>query len=443
MAMLYTYRYWLFFGLFGAHIAIFWPGYLNPDSIGQYQQALNGVYDDHHPAMMSFVWGYLAKIHPGSGMMHVLQISLLYTGFYFIWRGACVFIDFKKSPWALLLIFLIPWLPQMVLYSVTVQKDNAFAFSFLAIGGVLAYFTATGKKMGGVCVFFLTILMMYGISVKYQAQFCAPVFMIWMGFLWTKSKPIWTRVLTTCVIGAAIYGAVGFINHKLVPETKKSHAWQYVKLFDLAAISRKINHDLIPEDNKTPSYTFDKLRDRFQENAVDPYIYTADNIVKKTTDPFKMDLLVRAWESAIWDHPILYLKHRMTNLAYCLGGRVGFSHYDAVMGAVVDPASSVYPILKSALGVIGYLVLSQLPIILLGIAYFVAAIVYWRQSVCARVMLGFTSISFIMLGIFFFMSMAGTPRYTYVSLVMIHACHVFALGLYRERQSVRSVQPQN
>lgn len=431
MHFLFAYRYGIFFALFLSHVALFWPGYLNPDSANQYAQALAGVYDDHHPAMMSFVWRYLAKVYPGPGMMHILQISLLYTALYFIWQASAVFIDFKKSPWLLLLIFLIPWLPQILPYSVTIQKDNAFAFSFLAVGAMLAYFTVTNQKIGILGVLFLSILMAYGISVKYQAQFCAPILIIWLGVLWAKSKPVWARMGSVMLIGMTVYGAVYSINHLLVPETRKSNAWQYVKLFDLAAISRQTNQDLIPTDNKTPRYTFNKLRDRFQENAVDPYIYSADNIFQKVGDPVKMDHLQNAWSSAVLHHPFLYMKHRMTNLAYCLIIRVGFTHYDAVMGRIIDPASSFYPVLKTIIGGMGYLVLSQLPIILLGIAYFAAGILYWRQSPCARILVGFTSISLIMLGIFLFMSMAGTPRYTYVSLVMMHACHLFAIGLYR------------
>ncbi|MGQ7385828.1 hypothetical protein ACTGVI_12405, partial [Streptococcus suis] len=42
--------------LFLASIALFWPGYVQYDSLGQYRQALSGSYEDWHPPVMAHLW---------------------------------------------------------------------------------------------------------------------------------------------------------------------------------------------------------------------------------------------------------------------------------------------------------------------------------------------------------------------------------------------------
>ena len=37
-----------------ANATLFWPGYFQPDSSGQYASALSGMYSDHHPPVDVF-----------------------------------------------------------------------------------------------------------------------------------------------------------------------------------------------------------------------------------------------------------------------------------------------------------------------------------------------------------------------------------------------------
>ena len=72
---LVRYRYHTLFLLFAVHATLFWPGILVPDSLSQYQEAMAGVYSDHHPPMMAFLWRYAAILLPGAGPMFLLQLG--------------------------------------------------------------------------------------------------------------------------------------------------------------------------------------------------------------------------------------------------------------------------------------------------------------------------------------------------------------------------------
>jgi len=423
--------------LFLINLALFWPGVMTPDSGSQYQQALSGVYSDHHPPMMSFLWHYLAKIYPGPGLIYFLQLTLLYLSLFITLKTTSIFTNFKKRPVLLFLIFFIPWWPQILLYAMQIQKDNFFAFSFFLVAAILANFTLTERKIKWPVILVLIILIIYGSSVKYQAQFCAPILLTWLSFLLRRSNKLLPKVLMTILVIIGILSGIHVINKILVPESQKSYSWQYVKLYDLAAISIGSEEDLIPGFNKTKYYSFNALKQKFQASAVDPYIFPEDSILKKSSVPLERDQLWMAWARAVTKHPFLYLKHRARNFGYCLMSRVGFEFFQQFLTHVVDSKSVIFAIIYPIMGLLGYIFLSQFPVVILGIAYFMASIIYWRKSKVAPIIFGFTSIAMLMLVIIFFMSMAGTPRYIYVSVVMIHACHLFVMRMYQEARVSR------
>jgi hypothetical protein len=72
---------------FTIFIVLFWPGLMSADSLTQYASVLSGVYNNHHPVMMSIVWQQLIKIHEGSGLMFVLHTSMLWTGVWIFYKS--------------------------------------------------------------------------------------------------------------------------------------------------------------------------------------------------------------------------------------------------------------------------------------------------------------------------------------------------------------------
>jgi hypothetical protein len=420
------------------HIVLPWPGQLFPDSIWQYEQAIAGHYNDHHPVLMSYLWGIMAKIHPGSGLMFLLQISMLYAGTFFTLRTSEMFLDTKKNPLLLLLVFTIPLWPFTFLASTHVVKDCHFAFSFFAVASFLACRTIQGRSLGWCSLLITTVVLLYGTGVKYQAQFCVPILLGWVGVLSVPSSlraKLLGRTLWVLAYGGIFYGAFGLIQHA-VPRTTPSHSWQLVKFFDLAAISVATDEDWIPSFNRRPNYSLAELKARFAPNTMDPYCTGDDRILDKTFDPAEQAELLAQWRRAIAAHPWIYLKHRSTNLFYGLIGRPDFHSISDVFkerGLPIPVAQS--SIGYNAIKIVLWLFLSCAPFLVLGLFYGFMGLRYFSRSVFARIMTAYCALSFTMTGLLLFMSVAGVARYHYLTFLMIYACHVFFIGLRNELKS--------
>lgn len=437
---LYQNRYFIFFLIAGSHLLFGWPGILNPDSTGQYQEAIRGVYTDHHPPMMAFLWRYLDMIYPGPGLMFVLQTGLLYGSIWIILKSSEQLIDFQQNPFFLLGIFCISLIPQIFLYSFEILKDLPFSFSFLMIASVLAYFTLNKKKVSWINLSVIAVLLIYGISIKYQAQFCAPILLIWIGLLWQRDRAkvkAWTQ---TTLIAITIYGSVHGLHKGLVPESRTNHSWEWVKLFDLASISISTNQDLIPDHNKTTSYTFSKLKDRFEYNRVDPYIYSDDNIFQHAPSQELRDYLWNTWATEVLKHPFLYLRHRIKNIASVFLGRLDFNNFQRSIEQMFCIRLSEHPIAKIMVDCLGFVFLSQAWLLIFACCYFYLGLRYFKTSSFAQVLLGFNALGLLMAGLIFFLSMAGVPRYTYLMPLMVQASHIFALGLYLDLKKKKTLE---
>lgn len=115
----------------------------------------------------------------------------------------------------------------------------------------------------------------------------------------------------------------------------------------------------------------------------------------------------------------------------------------AALNATIPPDSSLYPVAYAIVATLGYLFLSHFLVIALGTCYLVLSLMAWSKSRAAPVLLCFSSLALLMVGILFFLSMAGTPRYTYISIIMIQCSHVFAYMCYQAlRGKVRTPQEE-
>jgi hypothetical protein len=434
--LLYKFRYIVFFLCYALNIGIFFIRQLKfvietPDAMAQYHQVLTGFYHDHSPVMMAFVWKYLNYIWEGFFGMYFLQITFLYIGLLFIWKASEYFIDFKKHPYLLLLIFAMPFIPQIFLYSIAVQKDNQFTYSFLVVAGALSLYTVNNKKMPLYISAVLLVLLIYGTGVKYQARFVLPVLTIWMGCLLKRDSGYLSKLVYGIIAGIFVYVSTYAISETVVSKQGKDNAWQYVKLFDLAAISISIDQDLIPDANKTSVYTFDDIKSKFQQNAIDPYIYTKYPILRKGATYQEQEALWEVWFSAVKTHPVLYLKHRIYTFSYCLLGRSNFTYVDKLVKYYFVEGTRDYEIVSKIASVLGYIFLPQLIFFFLSAFYLYFALSNWSKTDLAKILFAFNFMALLLAFVVIFMSMAGTPRYTFFSIVMINASHVFAMGVYQ------------
>ncbi len=471
------YRFlWLFLFLMGLlQLWVMWPGLLTSDSQVQYAQAIAGAYSDHHPPFMSFVWRYLDKIYPGPGLMLLLQLSLFYGALAFYIKS---FASFKSR----LFCLFVPLIPHVFIFSSVILKDVGFAFSFLFCTAYLGYCAAHHQKPRWYALTLVGIILLYGTALKFQAQYCAPIILAWMAFMMADNKMRSKQFIVGCLgLSLAFYAALYGINRTLVPETQKNHAWQYVKIYDLAGIAARTKESNFPDFAKLPGFSMEAFLKQFdgKNNRVDELVMSNpavghEAILRIGRDPTERDTLYAAWLTALKAHPVLYLQHRLQNISHTLLSPPGFTMGPRVIEKIAAPHTTTYKILYGlgrvlsqgvsevsepeieavseiadsvfydsvwyqALAMLAFLSMSHAIPALLCIAYCMLGLRALGRTWAAVPLLCMNAVGLTLMLVLFFCSMAGTLRYTYVMVCMVHASHLFA---YRCYQALRSTSLQ-
>ncbi len=397
------------------HGSLLWPGILTPDSESQYAQALSGIFNNHHPPLMSFLWRYLDKLYPGPGLLLICHLSLLYGAVYYLIQSL--------SPFRGKILFLfVPWIPQVLVFSGMIWKDVGFAFSFLWVGSLLAYLTL--KKIPPLKrhVFFILLILFYGTSIKFQAKYCAPIFLAWLAYCLLNYRFRNKTFFPVCLlIFIPFYTLLGSVDRLLVPETQQTHSWQYVKIYDLAAISVALNTPLFPSFVKSDHFSLEALKKSFNTQRVDDLAFGPDPVLRIGRSEAERTVLWDYWFKTITEHPIYYLKHRFSILSYGLICIPAQSEVTKLLETTA-PHQLLYELLKTTC----FVLLSHALTVILATLYCLLAWVTRRMTPAAIPLFCFNSTGLMMVLVLLFFSMAGSPRYTYITVCMTHASHLFA-----------------
>lgn len=414
-------------------LAVYWPGEMTPDSYGQYSAAVSGAYSDHHPPVMSFVWRYLDMVVKGSGLMLLLHLILLYTGLFFAAK------TLQKHP-KRFLFMLFPLVPPLLIYTHYIWKDIGFAYSFVCVGGVLAWVSSRESRLSFKLAVPLLVILFYGASVKYQAQFLAPVFLAWMVHLMLPNVNKRTWLVGSLLLITAFSLTLHQTNETLTKEAGKNHSWQFVKLYDLAAISVALDKPLFPEFVMTEYYTQEKLHEKYSPYYIDELAFPADAILRIGKTQEERDLIWSTWAREIMAHPFHYMKHRFSNLAYVLLSTPGFLYYLELLDKVAEKDTGLYKTLYVVGRVLGYLFMAHILTVLLCFFYIGLALKTLRTTWAAKPLLAFNITGFLMVVMLLFLSMAGTPRYTYITICMVHLSHFWAYLCYKAYKREKTYQ---
>lgn len=426
-------RPWLLLACFYClSVFLLWPGVMSPDAAAQYKSAISGIYNDHHPPMMSLLWRYLALIYPGSAPMFLLHITMLYASagiFIYLFRHS-------KFKWW---YAIYPLLPGILAYTALVVKDAGFTFAYLLSGAIMTYVIIERPKRFTITLLFLSlILLFYGTAVKFQAKYILIFFTTCMAYCICNYKltvrVLFVGVLIYILIFAGIYNA----NAKLVPKSHESHSWQFVKLYDLSAMSIALNEELYPSFIKQqPNYDFARIKKLFSPSEIDPLVFYANPVLSGGTDAAQRRELQKYWLNTVTQHPFVYLKVRFKLLTYDLitapserSNPVNFLRSTALKNLLDYPwieklINGAYSAFKFGL-CFGW----WLPILFL---YLYIGIIKIKTHKAAIPLLTFSLSSVALLIVLLFFSMAGTVRYVFLCTCLLHISHGLAYWSWFKR----------
>lgn len=283
---------------FTLNVLVFYPGFMSPDSLAQYQQASVNVYSDWHPPIMAWVWRILSFIFvPPAGLLF-FQLILLWGSIYLL---ALEFISTRFKVW---IILFLPFFPSILTISGVLWKDVQMAFALLAV------FALNYVKRQKLAYTLTILLVFYAVSVRANAIFVLPPLAILSIILLVKTK----SKVKIAVLALACTAAVFIGSHYLVQaltKPAKSDLASIALQDDLAYFSIINGKSLIPgvpiTDIKkcataTPGgsqmYVIDVcLASLANREANSPAVYTKD--------------LRGIWLKNILDNPLSYIKYHL------------------------------------------------------------------------------------------------------------------------------------
>lgn len=428
---------WLLLGCFYIiSLVMLWPGVMSPDATSQYSAAITGLYSDHHPPLMSFVWRYLDRIYPGPATMFIWHLSMLYL-------AAAIFIYIFKQSKLKWWYAVYPVLPNLLAYTALIVKDTGFTYTYLLSGAIMAYLIMHKIQKFKIALLIpVLFLLFYGTAVKFQAKYLLIFFTCGIGYCLANYK----LNLKALAIGVSLYAVILFgiilVNAKLVPETREAHSWQWVKIYDLSAISLALHQPLYPDFiMQQANFNFARVGELFEPREVDPLVFNSNPLIRGGATKEQRQELWDYWFKTIISHPWLYVQARFKLFSYDLitapcdrNNPVKFLQTTALAPILALPGVSTaldasYTVFKVMLRFIWLL-----PLVFL---YLYLGITNLKANRAAAPVLIFSLSSLALLVVLFFCSMAGTARYVFLCTTLMHATHGFAYVVHKERARLK------
>lgn len=433
--------------LFCINIFVMWPGQMSPDSYTQYKAAIQGIFDDHHPPMMSLVWGFLNSFYKGPGLLFLAHLFMMY--------GACLLLIMSATTRAIKLFYsLFPLIPHVLFYSSMLWKDVGFAFSFLLSVALLHFYIHQKKRISLWAASAIGLLLFYGSAVKFQGQYVAPIIIFGLCYCLDNYRITFKTVLKTLLGCGFFLCALVEFNDFFVPPSRKAHSWQCVKIYDLAAMSLYAQKPLFPAFlQESPDFSMHKVQERFNHKRVDDLFMPPGNplrLGKNETE--RMQLLVY-WQETAWHYLPLYVYHRfmnwwtmVTNMPLQRFESLNFSEYGGLHWFVVlqkaaaqQPSTGKEVLLHYAgISINNFLYglrycFKFVFLIPFMTFYFFLGLVYFKRYGQGMSLILINGLSLWFLGVLFFCSMASDMRYAYIVACMTHTSHGIAFDLWRKR----------
>ncbi len=315
---------------------LLWPGIAVYDTVRQYEQALQGSYDDWHPPIMARLWGLLLALHiGGSGPLLLLQLGLYWGGIGLI-AAALAKTGARRAGWAILLVGLSPL---VVDWMFVVVKDAQMVAAMVGATGIVAWYRLQGRALPWAAVAGVALLLGYAMLLRANSVFAVvPIALALQGWAGVRRWPLRAGLLLLLTLLAI--GASSLVNHQLLG-AQRSHVERTQPIFDLAGIAHMAQLKTMPgvpepewaEAERKRCYMpfyWDPFGDPPRCGAISTRLLAADG-------PSHIE---RDWVVAILTHPLAYARHRIGHLNATL--RVAARYDERSAAAPADSEPNAY-----------------------------------------------------------------------------------------------------
>ena len=280
------------------HLLIFWPGVVTPDSLSQYAQAVSGHYEDWHPPVMAFLWRQLGWLAPGQAPFLVM-LALLY------WGGSLLLADGlrrRNRPRPALAVIAIVAMPIAFGEMGSIIKDSLLTACCLAAVGLTV-------QPGRVARPIAAGLLIIAAATRFNAVFAAAPLLVWlMPVRWQGGR--W-RHAGLVILTLGLLSLSTWLINQVALAPRRTHPMVSLVGFDLAGIVDHGGNASIPPLSHEASvtltarcYTPAQFNPRYRDDCDE----AEGNLARATGGQ-----LARTWLTAIAQHPLPWLRHRLAH----------------------------------------------------------------------------------------------------------------------------------
>jgi hypothetical protein len=331
---------------------LFSPGMVTHDALAVYDQAYEWRFGDWQPPLMGVIWRGLETLF-GYGPRAILLPTLAIYWLAFFLLFVAISRARARSAW---LVFLVAFLPPIFALTGVIWRD--VIFSALWLFAFSLAFCVADRPMAWRALATALALMAFliGYWLRPNALFAAVpllAYLIWpTGWRWTRAIAIAVPVVVL------LQASSDAINYRWL-HAKEDHATHSIFVFDLAGITHFSGKNAFPIDDWTPD-EFESLKSTcYQPNYWDAIWWVdctfAMERINRDDPPgtklFGSDRLRQAWLKAILEHPLAYVKHRLTYFWTLLGweNMVLFDQRASGQWRFMFPKSTAYAYFETAI----------------------------------------------------------------------------------------------
>lgn len=221
----------------------FSPGFMSPDSIAQYKQALTQQYTDSHPPLMSYLWHTLINLvddDPAIFLFFHLSILTL---------GILIWINNMNQQFGSIFIPLIFFLPWIMNFAGVLWKDVGLAFSLLLATGLLFH-----KRTGWFMIAFATPFLFYATAIRHNAIFAVTPIIYFAAIYHFPTKKKWKAVVISLLSSLVLVVASSLMSSHIIGAEKK-HFETFLMGDEIAKISAATGQNLLPDLKREDAIT--------------------------------------------------------------------------------------------------------------------------------------------------------------------------------------------
>jgi hypothetical protein len=295
---------------------LYYPGVMTWDAKFVYQDIAKGFYGDWQSPVMTWLWGVIDPVAPGSGSMFLLIATSYWLGFAL--PSFALAVRGRRSA---LLLPALALMPPAFVFVGTIWRDVPSSSCWLIAAGIA--FIVAGRRpwikrpMQALALALIAL----GVLLRLNGLIAAPILAAYV--IWPERFSLRRAAYVYVPAGIILFLTVQLIYYGVLGATRQ-HALQSIMIFDLGGISHFAKENQYPVE-WTGAENTQLLDGCYQPTEWDIYwrLEPCQFVMQRIEHEkglFGTAAIPKAWSLAIARHPIAYLEHRSAFMWNFLAG---------------------------------------------------------------------------------------------------------------------------